>query len=320
MTDADGPWPDRRLRGLIDECAGAHVTDLVETAGEQGASGARLRYFHGASGGEALRFVAKFATRLERQAIRLLDGQGQAVPHSACSPNVAGRDWLVMEHTDEIPYGDSETGPWPARLGAALAEVHAANLGRRPDWLPALPSSRPLKAVFAEEWIDLFAELMASNATFRATYGAQAGELEASWRGFQAAVHQELRQGRHLTLISTDMTPSHWRQLSGRPVFIDWEQARFGPLYLDLPNMFDHTTVRHYYAALLGCGISVPRDEFADSFTSLSRYLGFRYLSVGLEFWLGTNTLGSDYWESAGASFFEKCLQIARVGYPRPDL
>src|SRR3954468_10760031 len=90
MTDADGPWPDRRLRGLIDECAGAHVTDLVETAGEQGASGARLRYFHGASGGEALRFVAKFATRLERQAIRLLDGQGQAVPHSACSPNVAG--------------------------------------------------------------------------------------------------------------------------------------------------------------------------------------------------------------------------------------
>jgi len=113
---------------------------------------------------------------------------------------------------------------------------------------------------------------VATNTEFRSRYGSFEGAIKDSWRGFRTAIDEEMGHPQQHTLISTDMTPSHWRQRAGEPVFIDWEQARYGPLYLDLPNMFNDKTVKHYYHALLECGVTVDREEFADKFASLSRY------------------------------------------------
>jgi hypothetical protein len=85
-------------------------------------------------------------------------------------------------------------------------------------------------------------------------------------------------------------------------------------------NLFNEKTVQHYYSALRKFGVEIPKGTFAQNFVSLSRYVGFRYMTVGFSFWLGTNVLGQEYWQSSGAVFFEKCLEIAQSGYPTPLL
>ncbi len=131
-----------------------------------------------------------------------------------------------------------------------------------------------------------------------------------------------MRHYTRLTLISTDHIPGHWRQVGSKPVLIDWEQSRFGPLYLDLPSLFNEKTVGAYYKALASRGVDISPAEFSEKFVSLSRYLGFRYMSVGLVGWPDGKNLGAgkDYWEKSGRRFFGKCLEIAMHGYPRPQL
>jgi fructosamine-3-kinase len=311
---------DTRLLCLIQEFFDGPVTEVTEFSGEQGNSGAHVHYFRAEVDGKVNRLVVKSATLLERRLVTLLQAQNQATPRSLCKTDRDGRDWLVMEYADDIPYATNESDEWSAPLGEALAKIHASNRGNRPEWLDPLPTHNPLHVVFADEWVDMYDQLLAENKEFGARYGKHEKGLRDSWIDFQQAIIKVLQSPQEQTLISTDLTPSHWRQIAGKPVLIDWEQSKFGPLYLDLPNLFNEKTVQHYYSALRKFGMEIPKGTFAKNFVSLSRYLGFRYMTVGFSFWLGTNVLGQDYWQSSGAVFFEKCLEIAQSGYPTPFL
>jgi hypothetical protein len=108
------------------------VTELE--AGEQGNSGAQLRYVQA---GEH-KFVAKHATLLERRIMNVLQDQAQAVPRLAAGTGADSRDWMVLEFADEIPGQDNEDPVWAEKLGVALAGIHAQNMGKRPVWLKQL--------------------------------------------------------------------------------------------------------------------------------------------------------------------------------------
>lgn len=311
---------DTRLLSLIQDFFAGPVTAVTELSGKQGNSGAQVHYFRAEVDGKVKRLIVKFATLLERRLVTLLQAQNQATPRSLCQTDRDGRDWLVMEYADEIPSTHNESHAWSAPLGEALAKIHASNRGNRPEWVDPLPTHNPLHVVFADEWVDMYDQLLAKNNEFRARYGKHEKGLRDSWGDFQQAISKVLQSPQEQTLINTDLTPAHWRQIAGKPVLIDWEQSKFGPVYLDLPNLFNEKTVQHYYSALRKFGMEIPKGTFAQNFVSLSRYLGFRYMTVGFSFWLGTNVPGQEYWQSSGAVFFEKCLAIAQSGYPTPFL
>jgi hypothetical protein len=309
------------LTKLAQTAFGAIRGAVVELeTGEQGNSGAQLRYFQA---GEHT-FVAKHATLLERRIMNVLQDQDQAVPRLAAG-TVTGadsRDWMVLEFADAIPGKDNEDPVWAEKLGGALAGIHAQNMGRRPEWLKQLSTDNELSDVYCHEWQPLFHHLLQADSAFSALHREKVDKLDASWEDFKRALAREMEDTRRLTLINTDLTPSHWRQIQGKPVLIDWEQSRFGPLYLDLPNMFTDKTIGAYYQALARWGVTIPLDEFSAKFVSFSRYLGFRYMSVGLSGWPdGKNLrLGKEYWQKSGKRFFELCLEVAIHGYPPPEL
>lgn len=311
-----------KIQKLAGKLFGHSVSDVYEETGEQGNSGAAVHYFHCRVEGRPAQFVAKHATLLERQILDLLRSQKQAVPDCVYEFKVDGRDWLIMEHLDEIPYGDNEQLSWAKKLGPALAKVHATNYGTRPAWLPDMPRHNPLSAVNANEWFTEFDTLLATNHVFTKQFGPLKEGLLKSWQEFEHLVMEEVAHPERLTLISTDLTPSHWRQRKGQPVLIDWEQSCYGPLYLDLPNMLNEKTVGPYYRALVENGVNISPRKFAANFSLMSRYLGFRYMTVGLEYWQNrlASNLPDNYWETSGERFFQKCLHIAQHGYPEPEL
>lgn len=310
----------RRIKALAEELFDLKIQNLYEETGEQGRSGAAVHYFHFDLGTGVKKFVVKHATQLERQVLSLLQEQGCAVPKLLCDPSTLGRDWVVMEFTDEIPSGANETDQWAKKLAKALAGIHASNVDSRPNWLPGMNNSEPLADVFAVEWEAQYEELLNTNPKFRKLFGSLQQSLQRSYEEFKLAVKKELEDGHTSTLISTDLTPSHWRQAGGSPILIDWEQARFGTLYLDLPNMFNHKTIKHYYRELANAGVDISEDEFKSRFSLLSRYLGFRYMTVGFSYWKGKPDRDDEYWKLSGESFFTKCLDIAQNGYPKPKL
>lgn len=68
----------------------------------------------------------------------------------------------------------------------------------------------------------------------------------------------------------------------GHPFFIDWGQACYGPLCLDLPAALGREEARGYHAALVARGIAAPLAHFWEHYHEASRYAAFRSLALGL--------------------------------------
>ncbi len=96
-------------------------------------------------------------------------------------------------------------------------------------------------------------------------------------------LHQLTIDGTSLTLINTDLIPEDIRSIDGHPIFIDWSQATFGSFYLDLPNYFSVETVLCYRDALVQFGLDIHPALFMERFNEIGRYMGLRYLEVGLQ-------------------------------------
>jgi aminoglycoside phosphotransferase (APT) family kinase protein len=100
--------------------------------------------------------------------------------------------------------------------------------------------------------------------------------------------------GESLTLMHADMQPDHVPVHQGCPYFIDWEQARYGTFYIDLPNYFTRDEARLYHQALAERGHAIRLDVFMEHYHEASRYLGFKYIGVGLWFWRAGGANRSD--------------------------
>lgn len=266
-----------------------HVEE--QPPGEQGASGAQVRYWtvtssdsDGCQHQETL--VTKTATLLERRVVQLLAGQGCAVPPTSI-PDVDSEERapIHMPYLGPRPPLDLGHPASPLTLSIAdgLAGIHAANRLQPPAWLPHVhPNYRQ------RLWLHAWRTQWEANLTqpeFAQEFGSYTARLDAAMEHLLAALSALEDEGTSLTLLNVDLIPEHIRLWRGAACFIDWEQVAYGTLYLDLPNYFLVETALTYRDALERRGHSIPVVEFLERYHEVSRYMGLRYLGYSLWRW-----------------------------------
>ncbi|MCE2488811.1 MAG: aminoglycoside phosphotransferase family protein [Anaerolineae bacterium] len=309
----------RQLLACIHNLAGLQVESIRELPlPHQGASGAEVRLVRvrwrcdtGAHGEE--RLAIKQASLKERRILQLLNEQGQAVPPALSPPSAVDsvdRAPLLMPFARSRPMdrvlGDPNA-PMTQQVARGLARLHAANREQCPVWLPRAADGT-MTRLYLQATQDEWARCM-DDARFRRKYGQYERPLRESLArllDFLAALDEE---GSCCTLLNTDLNPDHIRLYTGRPVFIDWEQACYGPLYLDLVNYFTLETAMLYRDALAGAGYPVATAAFMQRYREAGLFMGLRYLEVGLLNWQA----GGEAWLQ-GRWFFHYCLSMALGG------
>lgn len=112
--------------------------------------------------------------------------------------------------------------------------------------------------------------------------GPERPRLEVAATRFLADMVRLWAEGDSLTLIHADLHGDHVLVNGGKPYIIDWEQARYGSFYLDLPNYFPPGAARHYREALAKFGHDIPEAAFMERYRMASRYVGFKYMGYTL--------------------------------------
>lgn len=295
--------PNATAGGLPDHAAFAQLLQRVhgekrrvlhveeQPGGEQGASGSQVRYWtvtssdpRGDTHGETL--VTKDATPLERQVVQLLWSQGCAVPPVYIpDPDGEARAPIYMPFLEPRPSLDlgHPDSPLTRSIADGLAGIHVANRLRPPAWLPPVhPDYRD--RLWLHAWRTQW-EANLAQPEFAAEFGSYTARLDAALERLLAALAALETEGTSLTLLNVDLIPDHIRLWRGGARFIDWQQAAYGPFYLDLPNHFLVETALVYRDALARHGHPVPVVEFLERYHAVSRYMGLRYLGYSLWRW-----------------------------------
>ncbi|MGN6701229.1 MAG: phosphotransferase [Thermomicrobiales bacterium] len=272
--------------------------------GPQGYSGATLRYYdvtYTQQGREEqLTFVTKDAPLRERRTLGWLGERRLPVPFSYTTDLTTDAPALVcMEYVGERP----SRGEQARQAARALAAIHAATLGRGADlaWLPRAdpaffadrlidrcwrkPWRHALTGAGYRTWGGSYQAPVAPDPTFQATFASDTAVLEDAAARFLQAMTALWERGDALALIHADFHGEHVRAHNGRASIIDWGQAHYGPLYVDLPNYFSREEALLYRDALAELGHDIPRDEFLAGYDDADPYPGFKYFGIGLWQW-----------------------------------
>ncbi len=258
---------------------------------ERGYSGAHMerhevgyRDAHGAIYRASL--VTKDASLTERRVLERLAAQGQCVPYSYTLDLTTNRSALVCQQDldgDALDGSSSVGTVW--QVARCLARIHAANLGRADElaWLPRAAQAYVEDVILADFRQQL--ALTVEHPAFAAEYGETARRMEEVTQPFLVVMGTLWTEGDSLTLIHADLMDDHVLIHAGRPYLIDWGQARYGSLYLDLPNIFTPDTVLLYQDALAELGHDIPTEEFMRRYREAGRYPGFKYMGFLLSLW-----------------------------------
>jgi aminoglycoside phosphotransferase (APT) family kinase protein len=222
---------------------------------------------------------------LERRLVGHLSQQGCAVPPVVIADaNQAGRAPIVMPYLEaRPPTGELYGSPITQSMADGLAGLHAANRQQSIDWLPKAADDFPGR-LWLQEWHVQWAANMAQ-PEFADEFGQYGPALAAADERLLRDLDALANEGSSLTVLNVDLIPDHIRLWQGSVRFIDWEQAAYGPLYLDLPNAFNVETVLAYHDALARHGHAIPVMDFLERFHAISPYMGLRYLGFSLWQW-----------------------------------
>lgn len=286
----------------------ARIVEIRERAnGAQGYSGATLHYYDVAyevpSGQSAqVALVTKDAPLQERRVLAWLAEQRQThVPWSYTADLETDAPALVCMQN----VGGEQQPPQANMLpeaAEALASIHAANVGK----IEQLPWLRRADRAYWQRFIDAcwrtpwqatlaneaFTDALGNEwpcstaqGNFADEYGAYTEPLEAAAADFIGTMDALWQAGDTLTLAHADIHNEHVVLHAGRAYAIDWGQACYGSLYIDLPNYFDRDQVLLYRDALAAHGYDVPLVQFMDFYGKTSCYPGFKYFGLGLWSW-----------------------------------
>jgi hypothetical protein len=239
--------------------------------------------------------ITKDARAYERSVLELLHRQKQAV-----SPTFFEANGLIIQrYASILPHNDE--------LGAAhaLAKIHFDNIGVRHSWLRDATTGFE-DALYLRAWKHEWDRNMA-DPVFASEFGFLEETLLANFADLIELLTTLTSECDSLTLTMVDLNPDDVREIDGRITLIDWDQAAFASLYVDLPNYFNAESALLYRDALAQLGHDIPVLEFMDRFHRIGRYMGFRYLEVGLEAWSPEQS-GSKRW------FLYYCLHLALHG------
>ena len=267
------------------------VTIREQPPGAQGASGSQIRYFdvtstdtRGARYHDTL--VTKDASLLERRILRLLTDQGCAVP-PVYIPDLTtdARIPVYMPYLAERPAHEvgHPTSSMTQAIADGLAGIHSTNRQRPPPWLPHVGEDYRGR-LWLHAWGDQWAHNLADPA-FAAEFGSYTARLHAAMERLLHTLETLTAEGTSLTLLNVDLIPDHIRLWQNKPCVIDWEQAAYGTLYLDLPNQFTVETALVYRDALAARGYEIPVPEFLERYHEVGCYMGLRYLGYALWVW-----------------------------------
>ncbi|WP_054938922.1 phosphotransferase [Paenibacillus ihuae] len=244
----------------------------------------------GPDAAEEVSLVTKLATFVERSALSRLFSQAANVPFSLSGqPLHEGRSLLCIEDVDyRTDYGKLDIAALQDKELRALAYIHYANLGCTCEmpWLPKVDEDYIAKCI--NEWWRPSWERAKENPVFAETFGT---EIISRIEDIAGRIVEDMAPVIHdestYTMIHNDLNPGNILVKGNDEVyFIDWEEARYGSLFMDIPmrcrNLQQAGDYRRYLESL-GCGIA--DQHFTERFAVASRYLGLRFMCWNLGVW-----------------------------------
>lgn len=302
VADAAPPLAllEQTLRRFVaSEAQIATVTPDAIRAGMSGAAVRRYNIAYSADGAapRLAQLVTKAATREEWRALQYLVAQRQPnVPFAHALDSAADGGVLICMQDVGATYRPTSLEPitddalW--READGIAAIHAANLGARAalPWLPRMDRAYVRDRVLGRWWRPAW-EAARADPAFERAFGAAIPAVEAAAARLLDDMELLLGDDSAHTLIHADLNPSNVLVHDGRPYFVDWQTAMYGPLYIDLPH--HHCTLQqaeHYRVALAARGHAIPAAEFAARYRVAARYIGLRYMRWTLEQWAADHT------------------------------
>ena len=287
-------------------CFKSRVIDIRRReGGAQGFSGATLHYYdvvYEAPVGERgeVRLVIKEATLVERRTLAWLNGRGLAVPFSHTLDRVGEATAPVCMQFA----GDMAPPPeMVAEAASGLAAIHAAAMGRGAElpWLPRADRAYFMGPMVVDAWRQPWEHALRDEAftsgagytwprsergaDFAAEFDELTAPLEAAAERFVDAMEALWTAEDSLTLIHADFHGDNMRWDGRRVSVIDWGQARYGSLYVDLPNYFTRDQALIYRDALAELGHDIAHDKFLAGYDAAWPYPGFKYFGIGIWNW-----------------------------------
>lgn len=263
------------------------IVDSVRTLPDiaQDHSDAIVRFYdvayHSSAGTAEIRLITKAAHLYERQICALLNSQAHPnvpwsytfdlhtnVPFPVCQQYVGLRLPLSQQHMHMV--------------AQALAKIHAINCGA-----PYLPWMRRLTSTSFFSWWRPMWEQALAHQEFRREFYPYLAHVEFTAKRFADLLDDYWQEHTCLTVLHTDLSAWHVLVHDGQPYLIDWDQARYGPLYLDLVNFWTPETIPIYYEALVAAGVFFPYSKFMTHYYASRVFVSLKYMVPALQEWLG---------------------------------
>jgi aminoglycoside phosphotransferase (APT) family kinase protein len=235
--------------------------------------------------------VIKEAELVERRALAHLNQQGQPNVPYAHTLDLSTEEtvWMAMQYLEGQNRPSSLDPITEEALRAeaeALAAIHMASLGQGSElaWLPRL-GPRFFSEVVSGWWRPHW-ERVLENGAFVREFADELPAVERAAESMPSEMMALVNEGASATLVHLDINPSNVLVCQGKPYYIDWMTAHYGPFYIDLPH--HHCTLEqaeHYRVALRRHGVNISRADFADRYRVAAKYIALRYMWWTLENW-----------------------------------
>lgn len=233
--------------------------------------------------------ITKMANGIERRVMMRLLDQGANVPFGrAGNLDLGHRALLCIQDVDyKTNYQNLDIGRLQHKEMQALAYIHNRNRGLQEElsWLPRV-SHAYIETIIDGLWRPAWEEAK-HNERFVETFGTYFSEIDAVSGKIVDELEAVWKDETTHTLIHNDLNPGNVLVHNNDDVmFIDWEEARFGSLFLDIPMRVDWSQAGEYREVLASLGWELPADTFEQRYRAASRYLGLRYMTWSLGAWL----------------------------------
>lgn len=238
---------------------------------------------------EYISLITKMANRTERRVTCRLFEQKANVPYSRTHDiDSDDRTLICFQDVDyKTHYQSLDIAMLQQKEIHTLAYIHSRNHGLYEElsWLPRVKRDYIEKIIYGI-WKPAWEEAK-QNEQFMETFGTYISKVEAVSGSIADELEVVMNDEATHTLIHNDLNPGNVLVHNNDEVmFIDWEEARYGTLFLDIPMRFDLPQAREYRRVLASLGWELPTEGFEQKYRVASRYLGLRYMTWNLGAWL----------------------------------
>lgn len=234
--------------------------------------------------------VTKKATLIERSTLSRLYSQSANVPFSLSNNSITdGRSLICIQDVDyQTDYSKLDIEMLQKKELQSLAYIHRTNMGFKEElsWVPSVDRTHIIEMI-NRRWKPSW-EAPKENTAFIEEFGSHIiSKIEDVANSIVNEISAVIDEESTHTLIHNDLNPGNVLVHNNEDVyFIDWEEARYGSLFFDIPLRCSNLKQIRDYRDFLGpLGIEIPQARFEELFSIASRYLGVRYMSWNLSVW-----------------------------------